>query len=514
MRKVFIAILVAFIMSCVNNVKTKTHLKEYLAEITCYLTVPENTREDINITIEKVELINSEGNPIVVLNRSVKINSIKLKDKQLFLGDFYIPPGNYKEMVIYFSNLELKSRKQKVELKNNVLRLKLNLKAKKNVNRTLFLVWDTEGSIIDDSFIPEIYVNQPKESPAYNRLMYVLNTGSDNVTVVDRFLEKAINTIRVGLFPADIARGSGDNSTKLYVANSGSNTVSVINMETNTVEREIRITTGEMPVSVELIRLNPSVELLFVANYRSNNVTIINTQGYMEIGKIEVGSGPYKIARDPSYQEIINSTFIDRQYMDLIREYYSNYRTLFVANRNSNTLSVIRINIHTREIKNIGDIKVEWEPVNMYTDPVSAKLYVASYDANNIAVIDLIEVMKGNMDLAKSVISGIGYSVVDVISEPAMERLYILKDNPPIMDILRSAFQGGIGDSMPTLLGQIVLEGQPKRVLISPEGSLLYIIEKTRGIVYVVNKLSYRIVKEIQVGTMPTDAIIISNETT
>ena len=81
--------------------------------------------------------------------------------------------------------------------------------------------------------------------------------------------------------------------SRAYVANLGSNNVTVIDTATNTVVGA-PIAVGTAPVA---IAVNPSGSRAYVTNYGSNSVTVIDTATNTVVGvAIAVGSGPAGIA--------------------------------------------------------------------------------------------------------------------------------------------------------------------------------------------------------------------------
>ena len=94
--------------------------------------------------------------------------------------------------------------------------------------------------------------------------MYVANSGSSTVSVIDGTTNTVVATIPVGSAPQGIAFNP-DNGF-LYVANQGSNTVSVIDGTTNTVTATIPV--GSLPQS---IAFNPDNGFMYVANWRQQH---------------------------------------------------------------------------------------------------------------------------------------------------------------------------------------------------------------------------------------------------
>jgi YVTN family beta-propeller protein len=99
-----------------------------------------------------------------------------------------------------------------------------------------------------------------------------------------------VNTT-VGANPSALAVNPVTNKT--YIANAGSNTVSVLDVPTNSTEA---VPVGTNPVAVGV---NPVTNTIYVANEGSNNVTAINGAMNTVIATITVGSGPEALAVDP-----------------------------------------------------------------------------------------------------------------------------------------------------------------------------------------------------------------------
>ena len=75
------------------------------------------------------------------------------------------------------------------------------------------------------------------------------------------------------------------NAQTAYITNSDDNTVSVINVATNTVTATITVGTDPYGVSV-----SPDGSKVYVANYSSNTVSVINTATNTVSATITVGS--------------------------------------------------------------------------------------------------------------------------------------------------------------------------------------------------------------------------------
>ncbi len=155
--------------------------------------------------------------------------------------------------------------------------------------------------------------------------LYVTNSGSNTISVIDYDLDNIPSgieifnytkpkQINVGIFPNSITSNRFTNT--LYVTNSGSNTVSVINGTNNTILKEIPV--GKEPFSSHM---NSFTNTLYVTNSGSNTVSVINSTNNNDtvINEISVDKVPIRISGTGNSE---------------------NY-DLYIANAGSNTISII-----------------------------------------------------------------------------------------------------------------------------------------------------------------------------
>jgi YVTN family beta-propeller protein len=141
--------------------------------------------------------------------------------------------------------------------------------------------------------------------------VYVTNSGAgaNSITVIDA--DPASTTflnptdVPVGVTPVSVTALA--NNTKVYVANSGSNTVSVIDAATNTVTKTIDV--GTLPISIES---SPDSAQVFVANHGtptvSGNVSVIRTSDDTKLSDLALPSPPGAPAGPPP--PVVNPNFL------------------------------------------------------------------------------------------------------------------------------------------------------------------------------------------------------------
>lgn len=129
----------------------------------------------------------------------------------------------------------------------------------------------------------------------------VTNYGSDNVSVIDIGSATVVATIAVGKAdtanptfrynPRDVAIDTTNNIA--IVANLNGNSVSLIDLNSNSLVVPEPIPVGTNPISVAYYR---EKDVALVANYQSNNVSVIDMKNRARIREFSVGLKPVDIA--------------------------------------------------------------------------------------------------------------------------------------------------------------------------------------------------------------------------
>ena len=119
---------------------------------------------------------------------------------------------------------------------------------------------------------------------------YITNQGANSVSVIDVATNTVTATVTgLGTNPGGI--GVSPDGTRVYVANQGSASVSVIDTATNTVTTNV--TVGPTPVGVAV---TPDGTRVYVANLGSNDVSVISTATNTVTATVAVGTTPAGVA--------------------------------------------------------------------------------------------------------------------------------------------------------------------------------------------------------------------------
>ena len=129
--------------------------------------------------------------------------------------------------------------------------------------------------------------------------IYVTNQLDNTASVIDGGTHKIVATVRVGISPAQMAVSPDRKS--VYIANTGSDTVSVLNTADNTVARTIALPHRSRPIGVAL---NPNGRYLYTADGGSNRVSVVDTRTKRVVASVRVGTQPLSVAVAPDGETV------------------------------------------------------------------------------------------------------------------------------------------------------------------------------------------------------------------
>lgn len=240
----------------------------------------------------------------------------------------------------------------------------------------------------------------------------------------------------------------------------GSHVVLALPADANSLVGTIPV--GNQPYAYDMV-LDSGANQLFVANYASNNVTVIDAASFATVASIPVGSGPYAVTYDPLTGEV------------------------FVANQASNNVSVIS----DLSDSVIATVAVGNTPYDAAFDPGSGDVYVATYSSNNVSVIS------GTTNtLVTSVRVGTG--PVAVAYGPGSGEVFVANFASSNVSI--------INDTTNTIVGSAPVGGGPYWATWDPVRDQLFVPNIYTNNVSVVSGTSNSIVGTVAVGRNPGTA--------
>ncbi len=144
------------------------------------------------------------------------------------------------------------------------------------------------------------------------RLAYIANIRSDNLTLFDMEKEEIVTHIPVGRGPEGVA--VHPHSNQVYVANQHDNNVYVLDPEDHQVLHTLKL--GTLPIRLVM---SPDGRYAFVPNRESGDLSIIDCQRPWEIKRIRVGVWPGGVVFDEtgSYAYVANNKTNDISVIDV-----------------------------------------------------------------------------------------------------------------------------------------------------------------------------------------------------
>jgi YVTN family beta-propeller protein len=491
--------------SVTEQVQTPDYYGTNYGQVTIYLNGPEKASLDVTFDLLAVNIV-AEGEILrEIMNTPLSINSLALTNRQVLLAETSLPEGRYEKLRLTVKRATVK-RKEVADLAipPEGFEIPVNITVTRNQNTTFFLKWDADASIAEGYQFKPAFTVKSERPELSTLLVYVTNEDSNNVSVINRQTDEVVSTVMVGKKPRGVATGLRRQHIRVYVANSKSNSISVIDPTTNKVETEIPIRFGQEPEGIAVATASPEKEFIFVTNYVSNTVSVIDGLTYQETEKINVKNGPVAVAVDPPIEALMNAQFLSFEDIQRLRDDRKRFLRAYVANRNSKIVTVLKMDISSGRIVDVTDINVEWNPIALDVDYERGKVYVANYGFDNLSVISIPELIKGNKDGAVSAISGVGHSNTGVVADPNLERIYLLKESSGEVMIIRPMVedQSPIKTITP-VVGIMPVGTAPRSLMLDREARKLYIVNRGSHNVSVIDKTSRKEEKIIPVGKKP-----------
>ncbi len=282
---------------------------------------------------------------------------------------------------------------------------------------------------------------------------YIPNSLDNTVSVINLATNTVTATISVGTYPYAVSASA--DGTKVYVTIDTGSTVNVINTATNTISAVIPVGTEPYGVCV-----SPDGSKVYTANAWVSSVSVINTATNTVSATITVGTGPWNLAVNPSGSK------------------------LYVTNYSDGTVSVI--NTSTNAV--IATIPVGTMPMGICVSPNGSKVYVANNSGSSISVIN-------TATNAVTATIPLGSSPIGICVTPDGTKVYVANGS--------SSFISVINTSTDTVSATIPFDGVPYGMSVNQDGSRVYFTNTINNDLGVINTATNTFIDSIIVGNTP-----------
>jgi YVTN family beta-propeller protein len=241
-------------------------------------------------------------------------------------------------------------------------------------------------------------------------VLYVANSGTNTISIINLSQAVLQGSFPVGLTPVALAETT--DSTRLYSVNRGDSTVTAINPTTGSVLNPA-IPVGASPVAAVLKSDNTT---LYVLNQGSGTVSVIDTASNAVTATLPTGASPRSLAFD------------------------SHLRRLYVANTGSNTISVFNADVG---LTPLATITVGAGPASVAALPDGTRVYVANAgcsdavnltgcSGNSVTVVDAL-----SLTVRKTVT--VGSSPVSMVADAQSTKVVVANRDSDSISSIRTS---------------------------------------------------------------------------
>ncbi len=448
----------------VSDLSPETAYPSHDARLLFYIHSTTYIPTDIRFTISEISLESADGTLTVLANRPSSVSSKELGRGQALLTEVFARPGAYRRIRFVISSATVSRTENHANLAlppsggEVYLPFAVNLEA--GESHVVTVAWDPSSSIEKGYIFSPNFRVQPQAPSARGLLLFISNSGSNYISIVDRSLERVIAAVTVGPKPMGMAL----NATKdtLYVVNSGSRNISVVDTVQFNIRDTIEITTGLDPTDIVFVQdADDAIEgKLYVTNRLSNDVAVISTVSKRVLKTIPVGTRPSHIAADPHRKEV------------------------YVTNELSNNLSIIS----TVDDSVVSTVRVDNRPTGCAVG--DNYIYVFNEGANTISVISpSTRKVVETVVVIKPPRRGIkGFNERLFVASTASDTLLFFNRNNVVTRVIRTG-RGPVG-----------LSGDEDR-------NRLYVTNSGADTVSIIDPIGERVVGELTVGKGPYGAV-------
>lgn len=440
------------------------------------ITVELLSEEPSLFYIEKVEVMDEEGKTFSLLSEKKKI---EIEKNPFILLDTKIPTANYREVILkVWSNF-----KEKI--------YRFNLEALKQDD----LVWIS----LYQRVLPGGEVELVKRGPtSYVRenALFITMKGSELIGVYDRVSGKLLDLFYIPNGMEELAKSYKYNY--LYGVIPKKNTLTIIDLlKKNRVFIDLK--RGSWPISLASTVLNDGRELIFIANYKSNTITVVDGDSWNEIKTLEVGNGPVKVWVDPPPEKIKNIS-------QPVYQYLLTFRNLYCLNLYSGTFMVFKLNAQNGEILGKSEYFLGSKPVNLFVDYENGLVYIINQGANYINTGFITALVDNPISLLRFETGEFG--IIEGVYHPRLKQVILLKASPAELIFGRSPLTGQQYLNQFIVMDRLNLKGEPVSLALDEDLSKLYIVDKKTNKLYIYDFYSKKIFQDIYLFQDPGKILI------
>jgi len=285
---------------------------------------------------------------------------------------------------------------------------------------------------------------------------------------------------------------------RLYVVNSGSKSLSIIDTETNTVESSLSL--GGTPWDIALSLDGKRAYITLPGMWMVEEVNIVSNMGikYFDAGVGAAGivlSPNGKLAYTADYHsssisiidlEADKTSSIEAVYTPIYIVRNNDGTRLFVTNVTQNSVSII----DTEAKREIATISCGASPYGIEFCPTNDKIYVVNFASNGITIINA-----STNTIETTVALSSGSKPNDIAISPDGKYAYVANNGSNSVSVIDLTNNNEIKS--------ITVGTKPFAIICSPDGNKVYVTNDGSNTVSIINTETLTMEASIDVGTAP-----------
>ncbi len=263
-------------------------------QVFVYLQSMTQEADRLSFRLEEVSAVREDGSTVpTTLHMKEIVGKFQKRDRLLASGN--LPPGQYQGFLFRVGAATLQGEEGIAAL---------SLADEKPMTPLPFTIARRKAQVVSLSFryreslpggirFAPSFAGEIPGKPATGLIGLVTSRGGNNVTVFDKVTGKVAAVVPTGTAPAGMVLNQP--LRRAYVAISGDDAVETIDLLATDVIGRGPLTAGDRP---EELALTPDRNTLLTANTGSNTVSVLDAASLVETRRIQVGYGPQSILFD------------------------------------------------------------------------------------------------------------------------------------------------------------------------------------------------------------------------
>lgn len=423
------------------------------AQIVIYARARSKDLPPFSLNIRKIVLNGQEGRQYELSSARINLRSDDLIRHQKLVLIADTQGGKYSGITLFIENVD----KAKEGPQPSVITIDHPISILAGSSKTIFVLI-SEASQQEPKKVPNLeFAIEDEQQAPIERLVYVANEGSSNISVVSKRGGRVVYNILVGTQPYALAADNRRN--RLYIADRRESVVYELDMNTQHLVKANQFGFTDEPIHILPI---PQRDMVVLVNYGSDQVYLLDAFTLGINRTVNVGDGPIDAVYSPSY---------DR---------------LFVLNQRFGTMSVIDLSSDSEQPETT--LVLEMEPTAIAIDENMDWLYITNSGSTNLTVMRI-----SNLGVEKTISVGLGATCIAF--DPYGRRIYI--GSKATNEILCIDPYTGI------LVYTIGLGAAPGRLLFDSDERRLYATVPDQNGIAVIDPLRREIENWVETGFKP-----------